>query len=152
VRGLESGLEELERGVEKGAESGCFEWVNSLLLKALLGGEWVVVEGANRCSAAVLDRLNSLLEPEGALFLSERGATEGKVLEIRPHPDFRLILTLDPASGEISRCPAHVKSAQVLEIQTNLPTLFQGHAESRGRDLRPWTRRAHSPSPQRKGP
>lgn len=74
-----------------------------IILQAMENGEWLLVDGANRCSAAVLDRLNSLMEPNGSIFLSERGSIDGNILEIKPHPDFRLILTVDPAYGEISR-------------------------------------------------
>jgi midasin len=66
-------------------------------------GEWLLIDGANRCSAAVLDRLNSLMEPNGSILLSERGSIDGKILEIKPHPEFRLILTVNPTYGEISR-------------------------------------------------
>lgn len=71
-------------------------------------GEWLLIDGANRCSAAVLDRLNSLLEPNGSILLSERGSIDGNILEIKPDPEFRLILTVDPAYGEISRYLQHV--------------------------------------------
>lgn len=66
-------------------------------------GNWLLIDGANRCSAAVLDRLNSLMEPNGSLLLSERGSLDGKIVEIKPHPNFRLILSMDPTYGEISR-------------------------------------------------
>jgi midasin len=68
-----------------------------------VNGEWILIDGANRCSAAVLDRLNSLMEPSGSLLLSERGCIDGNIIEIKPHPEFRLILALDPVYGEISR-------------------------------------------------
>lgn len=51
----------------------------------------------------VLDRLNPLLEPNGELMLNERGLVEGQVTILKPHKDFRLFLTMDPAKGEISR-------------------------------------------------
>ena len=56
------------------------------------------------CSPSVLDRLNALLEPGGVLTINERGVQDdGSVPTITPHPDFRLILTMDPKYGEISR-------------------------------------------------
>jgi midasin (ATPase involved in ribosome maturation) len=57
----------------------------------------------NFCAPSVLDRLNGLLEPGGALVLNERGVLDGQVPTIIPHPDFRLILAMDPRNGEISR-------------------------------------------------
>ena len=54
-------------------------------------------------SPSVLDRLNGLLEPGGVLSIDERGVLDGEVPAIKPHPEFRLILSLDPKHGEISR-------------------------------------------------
>jgi midasin len=39
-----------------------FEWVDSVLVDAIVKGEWVVFENANLCNPSILDRLNSLLE------------------------------------------------------------------------------------------
>uniref|UniRef100_A0AAR5QJL7 VWFA domain-containing protein n=1 Tax=Dendroctonus ponderosae TaxID=77166 RepID=A0AAR5QJL7_DENPD len=83
---------------------GRFEWVNSILVKCLQEGSWLLVDNVNLCSAAVLDRLNALLEPNGVLTISERGVDDdGKMFEVKPHKDFRIFLTMDPKNGEISR-------------------------------------------------
>ncbi|XP_044268494.1 midasin [Tribolium madens] len=83
---------------------GKFEWVDSVLIKCLQEGSWLLVDNVNLCSAAVLDRLNALLEPNGVLTVGERGVDEkGRMVEIIPHPNFRLFLTMDPKNGEISR-------------------------------------------------
>ncbi|GJQ70464.1 hypothetical protein Trydic_g22876 [Trypoxylus dichotomus] len=83
---------------------GKFEWVDSVLIKCLQSGHWLVIDNVNLCSPAVLDRLNALLEPNGTLAISERGIGEdGKMIEIKPHKNFRLFLTMDPKNGEISR-------------------------------------------------
>ncbi|KRT79519.1 hypothetical protein AMK59_8479, partial [Oryctes borbonicus] len=83
---------------------GKFEWVDSVLVKCLQDGHWLVIDNVNLCSPAVLDRLNALLEPNGTLAISERGVGEdGKMIEIKPHKNFRLFLTMDPKNGEISR-------------------------------------------------
>ncbi|XP_066138163.1 midasin [Euwallacea fornicatus] len=83
---------------------GRFEWVDSVLVKCLQEGSWLVVDNVNLCSAAVLDRLNGLLEPNGVLTVSERGVDEnGKMFVVEPHKDFRIFLTMDPKNGEISR-------------------------------------------------
>lgn len=73
-------------------------------LQCLQDGTWLLVDQVNLCSAAVLDRLNGLLEPGGVLMIGERGTdASGNVYTIKPHPDFRLFLTMDPRYGEISR-------------------------------------------------
>ena len=40
-------------------------------------------------SPSVLDRLNALLEPGGVLTIDERGAIDGSIPSIKPHPNFR---------------------------------------------------------------
>lgn len=42
-------------------------------------------------SPSVLDRLNALLEPEGVLTIDERGAIDGQIPSIKPHPNFRSV-------------------------------------------------------------
>ena len=80
-----------------------FEWVDGPLIRAMKSGHWLLMDGANLCSPAVLDRLNSLCEPEGFLVLSERGFVDGQMQLIKPHPNFRLFMSVDPQYGELSR-------------------------------------------------
>lgn len=78
---------------------GKFEFVDSLLVKSMIEGSWLLLDNVNLTSAAVLDRLNGLLEPNGVLSIPERGEDS----EIKPHPNFRVFFTMDPKYGEISR-------------------------------------------------
>lgn len=78
---------------------GKFEWIDGLLVKAMVEGSWLLLDNVNLTSAAVLDRLNGLLETNGVLSIPERG----EMSEIKPHPDFRIFFTMDPKYGEISR-------------------------------------------------
>ncbi|KAJ2805495.1 AAA ATPase midasin, partial [Coemansia guatemalensis] len=80
--------------------AGRFEWVDGVLVQALERGHWLLVDRANLCSAAVLDRLNGLLEPGGVLHVNEDPARSSPVV---PHPRFRMILAVDPHYGELSR-------------------------------------------------
>ena len=80
-----------------------FEWIDGILIKALVEGKWLVLDNANLCSPSVLDRLNSLLEPNGVLHVNEQRSADGFARIVRPHPDFRLFLTMDPRHGELSR-------------------------------------------------
>jgi midasin len=82
---------------------GRFNWVDGPLVSAMKTGHWMLLDNANLCNPAVLDRLNSLCEPNGSLTLSERGLVEGEVQILRPHPNFRLLMTVDPRYGELSR-------------------------------------------------
>ncbi|MEW5303413.1 MAG: hypothetical protein WDW36_006109 [Sanguina aurantia] len=85
------------------AVGGRFEWVDGSLARAIEHGGWVLLDNANLCNPTVLDRLNPLLEPGGVLFLNECGHTADGPRLIRPHPDFRLILAMDPKHGDVSR-------------------------------------------------
>lgn len=80
-----------------------FEWVDGILVKALKQGRWLVLDNANLCSPAVLDRLNSLLEPSGFLSINEHRNPDGSAQVVKPHPHFRLFITMDPRHGELSR-------------------------------------------------
>jgi midasin len=84
-------------------ENARFEWVDGVLVKALEQGKWLVLDNSNLCSASVLDRLNSLLEPNGFLSINEHCGPNGEPKVVRPHPDFRVFLTMDPRFGELSR-------------------------------------------------
>ena len=55
-------------------EGARFQWVDGVLIRALEQGKWLVLDNANLCSSAVLDRLNSLLEPNGYLSINEHCA------------------------------------------------------------------------------
>ena len=86
-----------------GATGGRFEWVDGVVVRAAMCGDWLLLDNANVCNAAVLDRLNPLFEPDGELLLPERGLVGGGVVSVKPHPAFRVILTADPHVGEPSR-------------------------------------------------
>lgn len=84
-------------------EGARFQWVDGILIQALEQGKWLVLDNANLCSSAVLDRLNSLLEPNGYLSINEHSTADGEARIVKPHPDFRIFLTMDPRFGELSR-------------------------------------------------
>lgn len=80
-----------------------FHWVDGMLVKAVEQGDWLILDNANLCSSAVLDRLNSLLERGGSLAVNECAQEDGSPRLIKPHPQFRLFLTVNPKYGELSR-------------------------------------------------
>ncbi|KAG6208854.1 hypothetical protein E4U35_007989 [Claviceps purpurea] len=94
-----------------------FEWLDGVIVKALVTGQWLVLDNANMCNASVLDRLNSLLEPNGFLSINEHCDSDGKPRMIRPHPDFRIFLTMDPKYGELSRAMRN----RAIEIHIHAP-------------------------------
>lgn len=80
-----------------------FEWVDGMLVRALKKGHWLVLDNANLCSSSILDRLNALMEPNGFLSVNEHCDANGAAHIVKPHPNFRLFLTIDPRHGELSR-------------------------------------------------
>ncbi|EPB72218.1 hypothetical protein ANCCEY_08685 [Ancylostoma ceylanicum] len=96
-----------------------FEWRDSTFVKAFVEGYWLLIEDVNLCSAAVLDRLNSCLESEGRLVISER---QSSFEPLEPHPNFRVFLCMDPQNGEISR-PMRNRSVEIFvaEALCSLP-------------------------------
>ncbi|GAA5984033.1 hypothetical protein JCM10908_006021 [Rhodotorula pacifica] len=88
---------------ESAVAAARFEWIDGPLVQAMKNGDWLLIEDANLCSPSVLDRLNSLFETGGRLQVAERGPVNGEIQIIAPHPDFRLVMTLDPRNGELSR-------------------------------------------------
>ncbi|KAH6964016.1 hypothetical protein DER45DRAFT_601956 [Fusarium avenaceum] len=70
--------------IAKLLENPRFEWLDGVIVKALQMGQWLVLDNANMCNA-------SHCGPGG----------EPRV--VRPHPDFRIFLTMDPRYGELSR-------------------------------------------------
>ncbi|KAI0480112.1 P-loop containing nucleoside triphosphate hydrolase protein [Xylariaceae sp. FL0804] len=80
-----------------------FEWLDGIIVQAVQQGQWLVLDNANLCSASVLDRLNSLLEPDGFLIINEHCGPNGEPRVVKPHPNFRVFLTVDPRYGELSR-------------------------------------------------
>lgn len=70
------------------AKDGEMVWVDGSLPKAMRAGYWLILDEIDFAEAEILAVLNSVLEPNGALTLKERGHEM-----IAPHPDFRLFAT-----------------------------------------------------------
>lgn len=70
----------------------------------------MLLENANLCNPTVLDRLNSLLEPDGSLLLNEAGTQHGQPRVLRAHANFRLFLAIDP------RCILSLVGSQLHEM------------------------------------
>ncbi|KAH0289482.1 midasin [Aureobasidium namibiae CBS 147.97] len=103
-----------------------FEWMDGMLVQALERGEWLVLDNANLCSPAVLDRLNSLLEPNGTLIINENTDASGQARVIVPHPNFRIFFTMDPRYGELSRALRN----RAVELFLLSPTASSEHSSS----------------------
>ncbi|EEC43465.1 predicted protein, partial [Phaeodactylum tricornutum CCAP 1055/1] len=86
---------------------GHFVWKDGILIEAMEKGYWLHLKHVNLCPASVLDRLNSVMEPNGSLLLAEcssageDGGTRHR--QVHCHPDFRIFLSMNPEYGEVSR-------------------------------------------------
>ncbi|EEP81459.1 conserved hypothetical protein [Uncinocarpus reesii 1704] len=103
-----------------------FEWTEGLLIHAIQRGDWVVLDNANLCNATVLDRLNSLMEPDGYLIINEQRTGDGTIQVVKPHPQFRLFLTMDPRYGELSRAMRN-RSVEIFFLQQDELTPAEPH-------------------------
>lgn len=100
-----------------------FEWVDGILVKALKQGRWLILNNANLCSPSVLDRLNSLLEPNGFLSINEHRKPDGSADIVKPHPAFRLFMTMDPRHGELSRAMRNRSVELFMPVESRSPKL-----------------------------
>eukprot|EP01105_Mastigella_eilhardi_P023687 TRINITY_DN6020_c0_g1_i2.p1 TRINITY_DN6020_c0_g1~~TRINITY_DN6020_c0_g1_i2.p1 ORF type:complete len:5426 (+),score=1513.70 TRINITY_DN6020_c0_g1_i2:922-16278(+) len=71
-----------------------FEWVDGPLVQAMKNGELLLVDEISLAEDAVLERLNSVLEPARLLVLAEKNASEFE--EIRAHANFKIMATMNP--------------------------------------------------------
>ncbi|KAL8802644.1 MAG: hypothetical protein Q9182_003660 [Xanthomendoza sp. 2 TL-2023] len=101
-----------------------FEWVDGILVKSIVEGKWLILDNANLCSPSVLDRLNSLLEPNGVLIINERRSPDGSARIVKPHPNSRIFLTMDPQHGELSRAMRN----RNIELFMPIPEAFQPYS------------------------
>ncbi len=84
-----------------------FEWADGPLVRSMKDGSFLLLDEMNLAEDAVLERLNSVLEPSRALTLAERGGdgpscvheSDSATLtssEIRAHDEFRIFATMNP--------------------------------------------------------
>ena len=100
-----------------------FEWVDGILVRGLREGKWVILDNANLCNPSVLDRLNSLLEPNGCLNINEHRDPDGSAQVVHPHENFRLFMTMDPAHGELSRAMRNRSVELFMSAQHQSPSI-----------------------------
>ncbi|KAM0949589.1 putative cobaltochelatase [Dioscorea sansibarensis] len=71
-----------------------FLWQDGPLVQAMKCGDLFLVDEISLADDSVLERLNSVLEPERALSLPEKGGSEME--KVTGHPDFFLLATMNP--------------------------------------------------------
>ncbi|KAI3630227.1 hypothetical protein MIR68_011662 [Amoeboaphelidium protococcarum] len=94
--GDQAQLSSLLQGIERLIDGQVqFVWRDGPLVQAMQNGHWLYLNNANICNPSVLDRLNSVMEEDGCLVVSEQGIVNGGVRCVQRHPQFRLILGVD---------------------------------------------------------
>ena len=77
-----------------------FEWIDGPLVTSMKTGNLFLLDEMSLADDAVLERLNSVLEPSRTLVLAERGGDLGspgnECPEIKAHRDFRIFATMNP--------------------------------------------------------
>ena len=80
--------------------SKLFEWCDGPLVQAMKDGAVLLVDEISLADDSVLERLNSVLEPERTLLLAEKGGgplDSSEYVDILvAHQDFRIIGTMNP--------------------------------------------------------
>lgn len=71
-----------------------FMWQDGPLVEAMKKGELFLVDEISLADDSVLERLNSILEPERKLSLAEKGGSD--LQKITAHPNFFLLATMNP--------------------------------------------------------
>ena len=79
-------------------KAGLFEWQDGVVVKAMQEGCCLLVDEISLADDAVLERLNSVLETERRLLVSERSRSQGQteVFQITAAPDFAFMATMNP--------------------------------------------------------
>lgn len=81
---------------------------DSVIVKAMLNGEWLLLDGIESAPSDFFDRLFTLIDDEPVLNLYERGkgfvySTKELDPQRRIHPNFRLIMTYNPNGTSIHK-------------------------------------------------
>ncbi|KAE8257682.1 hypothetical protein A4X13_0g2197 [Tilletia indica] len=74
----------------EGGGPGEFAWKDAAFLRAMVRGEWVLLDEMNLASQSVLEGLNSCLDHRGTVYVPELGRSFDK------HPDFRIFAAQNP--------------------------------------------------------
>lgn len=86
---------------ERNESQKLFEWVDGPLVKAMKNGGFFLVDEISLADDSVLERLNSLLEPERKLLIAEKSSAEENDT-VTAHESFIFVGTMNP-SGDYGK-------------------------------------------------
>ena len=98
---LAEDIELIVQNIEKLCQrsKALFEWQDGPLVAAMRNGHLLLLDEMSLAEDAVLERLNSVLEPARLLVLAEKGGSstgDSSENEVRGHKDFRIFATMNP--------------------------------------------------------
>ncbi|KAH9936525.1 uncharacterized protein B0H18DRAFT_1206806 [Fomitopsis serialis] len=76
--------------------SAMFEWRDGPLVQAMRHGEVFLLDEISLADDSVLERINSVLEPERSIVLAERGGDSTELPLLVADDDFKLVATMNP--------------------------------------------------------
>ena len=95
---FEHGLRKISENLDQMLNKFSFQFFEGILTKAIVNGEWIILDEINLASPETLQFLNPLLEDnnseDSSIVLYEKGSNESLIR----HKDFRLFGVMNPAS------------------------------------------------------
>ena len=90
---------------------GLFEWTDGIVVQAMKSGECLLIDEISLAEDAVLERLNSVLEPDRKLLVSERSnqleSVEEDMYEVKAKEGFVFMATMNPG-GDYGKKEVHM--------------------------------------------
>ncbi|GIY25819.1 midasin [Caerostris darwini] len=101
-----------------------FEWVDGPLVNAMIEGCYFLMDEISLADDSVLERLNSVLEPEQKIFLTEKGLDSSTSCEITAKKGFQFFATMNPGGdyGKKELSPALRNRLTEIWCPNNLET------------------------------
>ena len=113
---------------QSGGNTGLFEWQDGVVVKAMQAGCCLLVDEISLAEDAVLERLNSVLERERKLLVSERSRSEGQteVFQITATDGFVFMATMNPG-GDYGKKEVikHCNSFVSLQFNTSCTSVLE---------------------------
>ena len=108
---LKMHLEKLNENFDRMVNKFSFQFFEGTLAKAIVSGDWVILDEINLASAETLQFLSPLLDnsasSDSSIILYEKGSNES----LKRHPEFRLFGAMNPASDIGKRdLPSNVRN------------------------------------------
>ena len=94
-----------------------FEWCDGPLVQAMKEGAMFLVDEISLADDSVLERLNSVLEPERTLVLAEKGDSGGsEVAVLVAHNAFKIVATMNPGGDFGKKEVRDVKKVHCVQL------------------------------------